>query len=459
MILIKNGYVITMDPQRNVFTKGAVAVEGTEIVETGISEDLEKKYGDAEILDAGGKAVLPGLIDAHTHLYQILFRGLGDDLSLSEWLKECIWPLSYNLTRDDSYTAALLASLEMIKTGTTTFADSHYINRDKNCHDGIAQAVSETGIRGVLGRATVDAFPTPEAFRETVGEAEREAARVIEKYNNTADGRITVRVEPLNETLASDEMIKAMRGISRQYGVGMNMHLAETIQRVQSARDNYGMSSVEYLNDIGILGPDLLLAHCCWISNKEIQLLKNTRTKVVHNSVSNQYLADGVAPVPAMLKNGVVVTIGADGAASNNNQDMFGVMKAAALLHKLNEYDPQALTANKVLEMATIDAALALGMETSIGSLEKGKKADIILLDINRPEMTPSLSVVSNLVYSTTGDAVDTVMIDGRIVMEKRELVTANEQQIITKANSVVRDLVERSDCWNLVNRDSWNYI
>lgn len=459
MLIIKNGYVVTMDPQRRVYKDGFVAIKDSRIVEVGETKNIGNRYTDVEVIDAKGKVVLPGLIDAHTHLYQVLYRGLGDDMPLAEWLQKCIWPLSKCLGREESYMGALLASLEMLKSGTTTFVDSHYINLDKECHDGIAQAVEEIGIRGVLGRTTIDSDPAPEIFRETVDVAQKEAAKVIEKYHRSADGRITVRVEPLNETLASKEMIKAMWELSKQYNVGMNMHLAETVGRVQSSREKYGLSSVEFLNSIGVLGPNLLLAHCVWISKKEIHLLSATGTKVVHNSVSNQYLADGVAPVPAMIKNGVTVSIGADGACSNNNLDMFDAMKAAVLMHKVNEMDPLALTAEKALEMATIDGAKSIGMEDEIGSLEEGKKADIILIDLNRPDMTPKYSIISNLVYATNGSAVDTVLVDGKIVMDNRRIVKMEEEKIIEKANVVVGDMLTKSNSWDLVNRSNWVYI
>lgn len=459
MILIKNGYIVTMDPKRRVYKDGFVVINDSRIEEIGETKDIGNRYKDAKVIDAKDKVVLPGLIDAHTHLYQVLYRGLGDDMPLAEWLMKCIWPLSRYLGREESYMGALLASLEMLKTGTTTFADSHYINIDKGCHDGIAQAIDEIGIRGVLGRATVDSSPAPEIFRESIDEAQIGAAAVIEKHHGSANGRITVRVEPLNETLASKDMIKAMWDIAKQYNVGMNMHLAETSGRVQSSRDKYGLSSIEFLNSIGVLGPNLLLAHCVWISKKEIYLLSSTDTKVVHNSVSNQYLADGIAPIPELIRNGVTVTIGADGACSNNNLDMFGAMKAAALLHKVNEMNPLALTAEKVLEMATIDAAKSLGMDDEIGSLEVGKKADIILVDSNRADMTPNYSKISNLVYATTGDAVDTVLVDGKIVMDNRNIVNMEEQQILDRANNIVGDMLTKSNSWNLVNRGNWLYI
>jgi 5-methylthioadenosine/S-adenosylhomocysteine deaminase len=459
MILIKNGYVITMDDYRTVYTNGGVVIDGQKIIEVGKSEDLEKKYPYTQIINARGKAVLPGLINTHTHLFQTLYRGLGDDMTLADWLAKMIWPLSYHLGKEESHVATLLSSAEMIRNGVTTFVDSHYIHRDKLCIDRIVEAADEIGIRGVIGRTTINAAPAPESFWESIETAQKESARVIETYHGASEGRITVRVEPLNETLATPEMIKAIWEVSKQYGVGMNMHLAETALRVKSVQDRFGISSIEYLHDLGVLGPNLLLAHCVWITKKEIHLLQSTNTKVVHNAVANQYLAEGIAPVAEMLRKGITVCLGTDGAASNNNLDIFGAMKSSVLLQKVNEMDTLALTAENALEMVTINAAKALNMEHEIGSLEAGKKADIILVDLNRPEMVPSVSIISNLVYSASGSVINTVIIDGKIVMNNREITTVDEQLVLDKANSTVRDMMNKSNLWNLVNKNGWSYI
>lgn len=459
MLLITNGRVITMDPERRVITNGAVLIDGNKIKDIGKTNELIQLYPGVEILDVRDNIVMPGLVNVHTHLFQSLFRGLGDDLNLTEWITLCIYPLSRQLFRQEAGQGALLNSLEMIKTGTTTFADSHYINIDKGCNDAIAEAIEKIGIRGVLGRASINNRPAPDDFHETPEVAYKECERVIKTYHGSANGRITVRVEPMSEALTTKEMVLAIREVSREYHVGMNMHAAETAQRVENLRQKYGMTTIEYLYDNGVLGPDVLLGHCIWISRKEIEILRVTDTKVAHNSVSNQYLADGVAPVPEMIKAGVTVGIGADGSASNNNQDMFQAMKFAILMQKVHRLDAGALSAEKALEMATIDGARALNMEKEIGSLEIGKKADIIVVSTKVPEMVPSLSFVSNLVYSTTGSAVETVIIDGAIVMKDRQIQTLDEEKLLSETEATVVRMVKASGCEALLERSKWKYM
>ncbi|HNU93319.1 MAG TPA: amidohydrolase [Bacillota bacterium] len=459
MLVIRDGYVVTMNDSMDVFEGGAVAVEGGRIADVGPARDLERKYPDAEFISAKGGAVLPGLVSAHTHLFQSLFRGIGDGLPLADWVGKCIFPLCRNLGRDETYSASMVSILEMLKTGTTTFVDSHYITRDKECYDAIAQAVSETGVRGVIGRSTVNCAPAPEDFWETPAVAERESIRVIETYHNTCEGRLKVRVEPLNESSVTLDMVKTLAEVARGYGVGFDMHIAETSSRVADSRARYGLTSVQLLDSLGILGPDTLLAHCVWVDNRDIALLAASDTKVAHNPVSNQYLADGVAPVPKMLRAGITVAAAPDGPSSNNCLDMFQTMKAAAILHRAFELDSAAIDSATALRMGTIDAARAVGMEEEIGSIEPGKKADLIVVDLSRPEMVPSLSTFTNLLYCATGSAVETVMVDGRFVVKDRAMLTMDEPRVIEQANSVARELVEKADLWGLVNPRSVNII
>ena len=458
MLLITNGRIVTMDAERRVIRHGAVLIEGNRIKDIGQNAELLARYPDVERLDAADNTVMPGLINTHTHLFQSLFRGLGDDLSLTDWITKCIYPLSTQLMRRESKIGALLNELEMIKTGTTTFNDSHYINIDKHCHDAIAEATEEIGMRGIIGRAAVNNAPVPEVFHETPDVAVRECERVIKAFHGSANGRITVRVEPMSEALTTRDMVQAIRAVSREYQVGMNMHAAETITRVENMRRKYGFSTIEFLYDAGVLGPDVLLGHCIWISRKEIEILRVTDTKVAHNSVSNQYLADGVAPIPELIRAGVTVGLGPDGAASNNNQDMFQAMKLAVLMQKANRLDPESLTAEKALEMATIDGAKALNMEKEIGSLEVGKKADLIIVSNQVPEMRPTLAFVSNLVYAASGALVDTVIIDGRIVMHKREVLTIDEEKLLSEIDGTVMKMVRDSGCEAVLHRSKWKY-
>ena len=444
MKIIKNAKIITMDPQRRTFDCGAIVINGSRITAVGESAALEQQYADAEVIDAKGMLVIPGLINAHTHIYQCLYKGLGDDVALSNWLKKCVYPMSLALQGKDCYDATMLTAVEMIKGGSTTYVDCHYMNKDLECQDYIAEATKVSGLRGVMGRGTIDHAPAPEALREPIPHAISECERIIKTYRGAADGRISVRVEALNEKLASTEMLKAMRGIANQFGVGINMHIAEAAERVKECQERFGMTSIEYAHSIGILGPDALLAHCCWLSEHDKQLLAETGTSVAHNPVSNQYLSDGVAPVPELLKMGVNVTAGPDGACSNNNQNMFDVMKSAALLHKVHYLDPEIMTADKVFEMVTINAAKAIGMEKDIGSLEVGKYADLAIIDLNQPCMIPCFNPLSNLVYAATPDVVNSTMIHGELLMRDRKLLHIDEKETLAKASET---------CWNLARR------
>lgn len=443
MKLIKNAVVLTMNAARQVYRDGAVAFDGDSIVEVGKTADLLDKYTYDEVIDAHDKLVMPGFVAAHVHLFQTLYRGLGDDLPLADWLLKCIYALSYHLDEDASRVGAELSALELMRSGVTTYVDSHYITRDKRCYDGIAAGTLRTGIRGVIVRSTVNnPETTPEPFLEPIDVAQKECARVIEAYHGYQDGLLSVRVEALNESSATPDMIRAMYDVSRQYNVGMSMHLAETNVRYQSTIDRFGKTPVGFLNDLGVLGSHLLLAHCVWLTKTDMALLSSSGSNVVYNSVSNQYLADGIADIPSLLRAGINVALGPDGAASNNNLNMFNVIKSAVLLQRANTLDVLSLTAEQALEMATINGAKAIGMEDKIGSLEAGKKADILILNLNDGTMTPKLSCISNIVYSANCSAVDTVIVNGRTVLTDDHFTTVDEAAVYADANKTLSRLV-----------------
>lgn len=265
MEIIRNAFLVTMNPERDVYLDGAIAIDGNRIVGVGKSEDIMRRYPDAKTLNASGHAVIPGLVAAHVHLFQSLYRGIGTDMPLADWLAKGIWPLSEYLGYEECRTAALLSAAELIKSGTTTFVDSHYINKDKRSIDGLAESIDRIGMRGSLCRTCVDGANLAPHFRETPEEASREAARVIREYNGSSNGRIHVRVEALNEQLASPDLVRNMYEISREYGVGMSLHLAETATRAAWIHEKFNCSPLEHLNDLDVLGPRMLLAHCVWI--------------------------------------------------------------------------------------------------------------------------------------------------------------------------------------------------
>lgn len=446
MKLIKNAVVLTMNSLRQVYKNGAVAFDGDSIVEVGKTDDLLNKYAYDEVIDAKDKLVMPGFVAAHVHLFQTLYRGMGDDLPLADWLLKCIYPLSYHLDEDASRVGAELSALELLRSGVTTYVDSHYITRNKRCYDGIAAGTLRTGIRGVIVRSTVNnPETTPEAFLEPIDVAQKECARVIEAYHGYQDGLLSVRVEALNESSATPEMIRAMYEVSRQYNVGMSMHLAETNIRYQSTLERFGKTPVGFLNELGVLGSHMLLAHCVWLKKADMAILANTHSNVVYNAVSNQYLADGIADISGLLRAGVNVAVGPDGAASNNNLNMFNVIKSAVLLQRANTLDVLSLTAEQALEMATINGAKAIGMEDKIGSLEPGKKADILILNLNDYTMTPKMSCISNIVYSANCSAVDTVVVNGRTVLTENHFTTVDEPAVYEEANKTLGRLISAS--------------
>jgi 5-methylthioadenosine/S-adenosylhomocysteine deaminase len=428
-ILIKDGYVITVDPQRRIFERGSVAIEGGKIVAVGKGVKTKAET----VIDARGKAVLPGLINAHTHLSMTLFRGVADDMPLMEWLETKIWPIEVNLTADDCYAGALLGCLEMIKSGTTCFADQYFYMED------VVRAVGEAGLRGVLARGIIE-LDDPKKRETTI----REGERLVKTCHGKANGRILTMFGPHSAYTCSPECLMRVKELAKKYKVGIHTHIAETQDEIGKITKKYGKRPVEHLDSIGFLGPEVLAAHCVWVTDQEIKIAQKQGVKPVHNPVSNMKTASGMAPVPEMLAAGMPVALGTDGAASNNSLDMFDEMKFAALLNKVHKLDPTALPAQKVLEMATVNGAIALGLQDKIGSLEVGKKADIVLVDMKKPHLVPLHNVISHLVYSAVGGDVDTVIVDGKILMQGCKVLTLDEDKILEGAQKASDDLLAR---------------
>ena len=426
-LLIKNGYVLTMDGNREVIENGSVSVDAGKIVAVG--KDIDDSADI--VIDAKDKVVMPGLINAHTHLAMTLLRGMADDMPLKPWLQDVIWPAEKKITEKNCYAGALLGALEMIKSGTTCFADMYFYMQD------VAKAVGKAGLRASLSYGIIEADDITRRESEIkAGEA------FVKSANGSANGRITAMFGPHAPYTCSPELLMQVKDRAKKHGVGIHIHLAETKANVDEISKRYGNRPVEHLNEIGFLGPEVMAAHCVWLSEREIGMLRGTGTNVVHNPVSNMKLGSGVAPVSEMLEAAIPVALGTDGATSNNSLDMFNEMKFAALLNKSHKLDPTAVPAKSVLEMATINGAKALGLDDKIGSIEEGKQADIILVDMNKPHLTPSHSVVSNLVYNSVGSDVDTVLVNGNAVMQERKVLTLDEKTVLEKAQEAAADLV-----------------
>jgi len=389
-----------------------------------IGTDLEAD----EIINGKGMAALPGLINTHSHAPMTLFRGYGDDMKLQEWLQQKIWPIENKLTDEDVYWGTKLACLEMIKTGTTCFNDMYW-------HlPGIVRAVDEIGIRAVLSPCFVDLFDDKK--RE---EAIKEHTKLLTDVQAMGSERIIPALGPHALYTVSKEGLRWNREFSDKENLLIHFHLAETEQENEDCIKKNGKRPVEYLEEIGFLCERVVAAHCSWLNQKDIEILAKYDVKIAHNPASNMKLSTGVMPYPEMVKAGLVVSLGTDGCASNNNLDMFEELKFAALLQKSARGDPTAMPAKEGWEMATINGAKALGLNS--GRIEEGMLADIILINLERTELTPNHNLISNLVYSANGSCVDTVICDGRILMRGRKV--EGEEEIIEKANDVAMNLTQ----------------
>ena len=423
-LVVTGGTVVTMDGAGRVLTPGALAIDGGEIVAVDTVAAVRAAYRGRQTIDATGQVVLPGLINTHTHAPMVLYRGLADDLALMEWLERYIFPAEARTVSPEFVRAGTrLAVLEMIQSGTTTFADMYYFE------EAIADETRRAGLRGVLGQ-TVIQFPVADA--KTPAEALARAEAFIRAFQG--DALITPAVAPHAMYTLDGPTLQAARALSEKYGVPTLIHLAETEAEVQNARERYGATPVEFLDRLGFLGKGVLAAHGVWVNDAEMATLQARGVGVSHNPESNMKLASGVAPVPAYLRGGTRLGLGTDGAASNNDLDMFEAMRMASLLHKLQSRDPRAVNAQQALGMATIGGARALGLETRIGSLETGKRADVITVSMASARQTPLYDPVSHLVYATQGGDVRTTIVDGRVLMRDRRVLTLDEAAVRREA-------------------------
>ena len=430
-LVVTNGTVVTMDAQRHVLENGAVAVRGDSIVAVGPSADIAAQYDAAKIVDARGAIVMPGLINGHAHAAMSLFRGMADDLALDDWLKKYIFPAeARNVTEDFVVWGTRLGMLEMLRGGITTYADMYYFE------DAVARVTKEAGMRGVLGETILD-FPAPD--NKTVAQALEYTQKFIEHWKG--DPLIVAAAAPHSMYTCSAKTLQEAAALARRNHAPILIHLAEAPFELQLSREKYGITPVGYLAREGILGPDVTGAHCVWVDQADIATLVQYGVGCTNNPSSNMKTAAGVSPVVDMLAAGAAVGLATDGAASNNNQDMFEEMDLAAKLQKITRMDSRALPAEQVVEMATIGGARAVHLEKLIGSLEAGKKADLIVVDTTAPHATPMYNVYSQLVYALKATDVRSVVIGGKMVMEDRKMLTLDETAILVKANEYKKQI------------------
>jgi len=430
-ILIRGGTILTMS-EKGTIEQGLIAIKNGKITQLR-KEAGAPKIKAEKIIDGRGKVATPGLVNCHTHVAMTVFRGIAEDQKLDEWLSKTIWPLEAKLKPKDVYDGALLGCLEMIKSGTTCLADMYFPE------EMVAKAVEEAGLRATLSPGLMD------VRGEDKGEKQlRESIDFIRKYHGHANGRISACLGPHAAYTCSPDFLTKIREEASKLKVGIHIHLAESKEMMRSVKEKYGFTEVELLERIGFLKSDVLTAHCVYLTQEEMRLVAKHNVKVAYNPVANMKLALGVAKIKDLTDLGITVGIGTDGPASNNDLDMFGNMKIAALLQKVQYMDPTVLPAQKVLEMATTDGARALGLEKTVGSLEVGKKADIVLLDFRKPHLTPLHNIYANIVYSARGSDVDSVIVDGNILMEEREVKTLDEEEVMERAQKTALDLLTR---------------
>jgi len=425
-LILTGRYLLAMDQEQTLIEGGGLAIAGDTILAVGTGEELVARYPGAAVIAEPHGLLMPGLVNVHTHAAMALFRGLADDLPLMQWLQEYIFPKEAALTGEVVYQATLLSLCEMIKSGTTSFCDMYLFAAD------VARAVEQSGMRAWLGEVLYD-FPSPNYGVLENGFACTRA--LLDRYRNHP--LITVTIDPHAVYTCSPDLLTRLGAMAREQGALYVIHLAENEEEVRTCRERYGRTPVAHLEALGLLGPQVVAAHCVMLSEAEIALLAKRGVKVAHCPESNLKLASGIAPVVQMLAAGITVGIGTDGSASNNNVDMFGEINTVAKIHKVDRMDPTAMSAVTTLHAATLGGAAVLGAEHRIGSLEAGKKADCIILDLNQPHLTPLYHPVSHLVYAARGSDVIHSVIGGQVVMRHRRLQTLDEAAILARIREI----------------------
>ncbi len=430
-ILLKNAQIVTLNENDDVIAEGSIGIRDNRIDYIGnCDRGLEAVY--SRVLDCKGKAVMPGFVNAHNHLAMTMFRNYADDLKLMDWLFNKIFPLEDKLTDEAVYWASLLAMVEMIKSGTTTFSDMYFFM------ESTARAASESGMRAALSRGLQG-----DSGQEELDSRLKENLELYENWNNSCNGRVKVMLGPHSIYTCSEAYLRKVAEQSRSRGIPVQIHLSETKEEVKGCIDKHGISPVKYLEKLGLITGQNLAAHCVVVDDADIDILAAGGINVVHNPGSNMKLASGIAPVVKMLDKGINVCLGTDGASSNNNLDMLEELRMAAYLQKVSTEDPTALPVDTVLRMATERGARALGFQ-NVGRLTVGSTADLIVLNTEKAHYYPKYNIKSSLVYSGSSADVETVIIDGNIVMEEGHLVTLDEERILYKAQKWASRLTQQ---------------
>lgn len=426
-LLIKNIDLLPVDDSKDVIKNTNIYIKDDKIYHMGdIREDIEV----SRIIDGKNKLAMPGLVNAHTHIGMSLLRNYADDLPLHEWLNNAIWPVEAKLTGKDVYWGSLLSIVEMIQSGTTSFCDMYFFM------DEVAKAVEESGMRGVLTRGMVGDDNSDGKLKES--------KELFNNWHGKANGRIKVMIAPHAPYTCGPEFLIKAKELAEELDTGIHIHLSETKKEIEDSFKAHGKSPIKHVYDLGLFDRHTIAAHCVHVDDEDIEILKDNNVYPVNNPGSNLKLASGFAPVDEMLKAGIPVSLGTDGSSSNNNLNMFEEMNLAALVNKAVNLDAISVPAYSALEMGTINGAKALDWDKEIGSIEIGKRADLILIDMDKPHLYPKHNLISAISYTSQASDVDTVIIDGKIIMENREIKTLDVEKIKFMAEKHAKDLISR---------------
>ena len=459
--LINNTCIVTMNEDRDIFYNYSLYIENDQIKDIGPFEELEGKYLENvdKYIDGQGKVIFPGLINTHNHLFQVLLKGLGDDMVLKDWLEFMTFPSTPYLNEENCYYAALGGLIEGLHSGVTTTFDYMYPHPvgTFNLDDGIIKGMMKLGVRGFLGRGCVDTgveFGVYPAMIEKVPDIEKSIRNLYEKYNNVAKGKIKIALAPAAIWSNSGESLAMLKKLSDELDLLISIHISETNFDRASSKKLHGKDEIELLEELGLLNEKLIMVHCVELTNEDIRKIKASGATVSHNPVSNMYLSSGVAPIPLLNQEGIMVGLGVDGAASNNSNDFIELLKMTALLQKVHHRNPTIMTADKVLEMATIEGARSLGLDDIVGSLEPGKKADLFIFNPKLDfKAVPMHNPVSTLIYSSGNKNVETVFVDGEIVLENGKVVNVAEDEVADNIQRVADELSMKAGTYKLKRR------
>ena len=428
-MLVTNGTVLTLDAGDTEIINGAVAIAKDTIAAVAPADEFGA-WSVSQVIDANGGIIMPGLINSHTHAAMTCFRGLADDLQLMTWLNDHIFPAEAKLDDQKVYSGALLACAEMIMSGTTCFCDMYLFE------DAVARAAKKAGMRAVVGEVLYD-FNSPNYG--PIENGFKYTQKLIDIWQD--DPLVTIAVEPHSTYLCAPQLLKKAFDLTQSFNLPLVIHLAESKSEIDQIKERYSRTPVEHLAELGVLAPNVLACHCVELTENDIALLQRFDVKVAHNAESNMKLASGVAPIPRLLNEGICVGMGTDGCASNNDLDLFQEMDSVAKLHKAKSLDPTVMDAATVLKMATIKGARALGLDPVIGSLETGKKADLIIVDTNKPHLTPMYNPVSHMVYAAIGSDVTTSIINGTVVMQDGKIKTMDIKAVMDDVNRIATEI------------------